>query len=60
MRGRPILGALSGLFLGLCVAVLLQQYGIRPLDNLSVIGFPTIGIILGLLMAKLAPFGSKS
>lgn len=58
MKGRPVLGAISGLFLGLFVALLLQQFGIRPLDNLSVIGLPILGLVLGLGMAAAAPFGS--
>lgn len=59
MKGRPVLGLLSGLFLGVFVAILLQQYGIRPLDNLSVFGLPGAGAILGLIVARVAPFGSK-
>jgi len=59
MKGKPVLGAVSGLFFGLFLAVLLQQFGIRPLDNLSVIGLPILGIVLGLVMAAVAPFGSS-
>lgn len=59
MKGRPVLGVISGLFLGLFAALLLQQFGIRPLDNLSVIGLPVLGIVLGLVMAATAPLGSK-
>lgn len=55
-RGKPILGAIAGLFLGLFVAVDLQQFGIRPLDNLSVFGLPLIGLALGLGLALWAPF----
>ena len=58
MKGKPVLGAVSGLFFGLFLALLLQQFGIRPLDNLSVIGLPILGIVLGLVMAAVAPFGS--
>lgn len=57
MKGRPILGAVAGLFLGLFLAVDLQQFGIRPLDTISVIGFPVIGLALGLLIAWWAPLG---
>ena len=60
MKGRPILGIVSGLFMGLFVAVLLQQYGVRPLDNLSLFGLPGAGVVLGLVVAAIAPFGSKS
>jgi hypothetical protein len=55
-RGHPWLGAISGLFLGLGVAILLQQFSIRPLDNLSFFGLPLLGIVLGLLVAAWAPF----
>lgn len=57
MKGRPILGAISGLFLGLFLAILLQQMSIWPLDNLSVFGLPIAGLVLGLLLAATAPFG---
>lgn len=50
MRGRPVLGAVSGLFLGIFVALDLQQFGVRPLDNFSVIGLPLIGLALGLVL----------
>ena len=59
MKGKPVLGIISGLFFGLFLAILLQQFGIRPLDNLSVIGLPILGIVLGLVMAAVAPFGSE-
>ena len=59
MKGKPVLGVISGLFFGLFLALLLQQFGIRPLDNLSVIGLPILGIVLGLVMASVAPFGSR-
>jgi hypothetical protein len=59
MKGKPVLGVFSGLFFGIFLALLLQQFGIRPLDNLSVIGLPILGVVLGLVMAAVAPFGSK-
>ena len=60
MKGRPFLGFISGLLFGVFVAILLQQYGVRPLDNLSVFGLPVVGAILGLIVARVAPFGSKT
>lgn len=60
MKGKPVLGVISGLFFGLFVALALQQFGIRPLDSLSLFGFPAVGAILGLVMAGWAPFGPKS
>lgn len=55
MRGRPVLGAVSGLFLGIFVALDLQQFGVRPLDNFSVIGLPLVGLALGLVLGLTGP-----
>ena len=60
MRGRPVLGAISGLFFGLFLALLLQQFGIWPLDNTRFFGLPAVGLVLGLLMAWWAPFGRSA
>jgi hypothetical protein len=57
MKGRPVLGFISGLLFGLFLALTLQQFGIVPLTTVSVIGFPVLGIIIGLGMAAWAPFG---
>jgi len=57
MRGRPVLGVICGFFFGLFVAVLLQQLSIRPLDSVGLIGFPVVGVVLGLVLAAAAPFG---
>jgi hypothetical protein len=45
------------LLFGVFLALALQQWSIRPLDNLSVIGLPVTGLVLGLLLARWAPFG---
>lgn len=60
MRGRPVRGAISGFFFGLFLALTLQQFAIRPLDTLSVVGLPLLGLVLGLLLARAAPFGGRS
>lgn len=59
MRGRPVRGAISGLFFGLFLALTLQQFAIRPLDTLSVVGLPLLGLVLGLVIARAAPFGGR-
>lgn len=51
--GRMVLGAIAGLLAGVFAAVLLQQYGIRPLDNLSVLGIPLVMLVLGIILAQL-------
>lgn len=58
-RGRPVLGAIAGLFLGLFVGLDLAQFGVRPPDNVSVIVLPLAGLVLGLGLALWAPFGRK-
>jgi hypothetical protein len=58
-RGHPWLGAVSGLFLGAGVAMLLQQFAVRPIDNLSFFGLPLLGVVLGLGMAAWAPLGRR-
>jgi hypothetical protein len=59
MKGRPVLGVISGLLFGFFLALTLQQFGIVPLTSLSLIGFPIIGIAIGLGLAAAAPFGRK-
>lgn len=54
-RGHPWLGGISGFFLGVFAAIDLQQFSIRPLDNLSVIGLPLIGLVLGLAWSYWGP-----
>jgi hypothetical protein len=56
-RGRPVLGAISGFLLGAFVALDLMMFKVRPLDTVSVIGLPVIGLVLGIALAMVAPFG---
>lgn len=56
-RGRPVLGVLGGLLLGLGGAILIQQFGLWPLDALLLFGLPVLCIVLGLVLARSAPFG---
>ncbi len=59
MKGRPFLGVISGFFFGLFGAVTLFLFGVIPLDSHLVWILPILGIVLGLLMATWAPFGSS-
>jgi hypothetical protein len=58
-RGRPVLGVLGGLLLGLGGAILIQQFGLWPLDALLLFGLPLLFIILGFVLARSAPFGRR-
>lgn len=56
-RGKPILAAFAGLVGGLALAVFLQQGGVWPLDNLTVLALPIVLALLGVVLALWAPFG---
>lgn len=58
--GRPIVAVLAAVFLGLMIALLLQQFCVWPLDPVSVIYLPLALILIGLVIAKFAPFGGAS
>jgi hypothetical protein len=59
MRGRPILGFISGLLFGFFVALLLAQLGVTSLTTSVLIGLPIVGALVGLLLASWAPFGRR-
>ena len=58
MKGRPILGTISGFFLGLFGGITLFLFGVIPLHSPLLWILPIVGIALGLLMSAWAPFGS--
>lgn len=59
-RGRPLLGAFAGLFLGLFVALDLILFGILPLESGLIWVFAVIGIVLGVALGVWAPLGRGS
>jgi len=58
MKGHPILGVISGFFFGLFLGATLFMFGFIPLHSPLLWILPLVGIVLGLLMAAWAPFGS--
>lgn len=58
MKGRPILGIISGFLFGLFGGMTLFLYGVIPLASQLLWILPLVGIVLGLFMAAWAPFGS--
>ena len=60
MKGRPILGVISGFFFGLLLYVTLWLWGVIPLHSDLGLILPIAGIVLGLVMAWWAPFGGGS
>jgi len=57
MRGRPIMGFFFGLLFGLCLAVTLVLAGVLELNSVVVSALPVAGIVYGLVLAAVAPFG---
>jgi hypothetical protein len=58
MKGHPILGIISGFLFGVFLGVTLFMYGAIPLHSPLLWILPLVGILLGLVMAAWAPFGS--
>jgi predicted lipid-binding transport protein (Tim44 family) len=58
MKGHAILGGISGFFFGLFLGISLFLFGAVSLDSDLLWILPLVGIVLGLVMAALAPFGS--
>ena len=59
MKGRPILGVITGFLFGLFLGVTLFLYGVIPLSSDMLWILPLLGILLGLIMAAWAPFGKS-
>jgi hypothetical protein len=57
MKGRPILGVISGFLFGLFGGITLFLFGVIPLDSHLLWILPIAGVVLGLFMATWAPFG---
>jgi hypothetical protein len=55
-RGRPVLGAISGFFLGLFLGLDLMFFGVVPLDSAVITVAPVLGLVIGVALAFVAPF----
>ena len=58
-RGHPILGTLSGLILGISVTALLLSTSTIALNSIIVLIAPIVGIVGGLALALVAPWGGR-
>lgn len=56
-NGRPALGGIAGLLLGIFLAVDLLLMGSIALDSPWVIIVPILGLVLGALLGWLGPLG---
>ena len=59
MKGKPVLGAISGFMFGLFLGISLFLWGVIPLHSMLIWILPILGVILGLAMASWAPFGGN-
>jgi hypothetical protein len=60
MKGRPILGVISGFMFGLFLGPTLFLWGVIPLHSNLIVILPFVGIAIGIVMAWWAPFGRKT
>jgi hypothetical protein len=56
MKGRPILGAISGLFFGFFLSLDLFAFGVVNSKSPVMIILPVVGLILGIVLGQAAPF----
>lgn len=59
-RGRPIRGAIAGLFLGLFVSFDLVIFGVFALDADALALFPLLGLLAGAALGVTAPLHRRS
>lgn len=59
-RGRTVLGAFSGFFSGLFLALSLLFYGMIPLESALLVILPVGGLVLVWAMAMWFPLGRKA
>ena len=55
-RGRPVLGAISGLFFGVFLAADLVFTKVVALDSVVITILPVAGLVLGIVLGRWAPF----
>lgn len=60
MKGRPILGVISGFLFGLLLGPTLWLWGVIELASPLIWILPLVGIVVGLAIAAWAPFGKGS
>ena len=58
-RGRPVLGVLAGLLAGVSAALALVVFSVVALDSSLLVVVAAGGVVLGLLIGLVGPFGSR-
>jgi hypothetical protein len=59
-RGRPIRGAIAGLFFGIFVSLDLVIFGVVALDADVLAVLPLLGLVAGVLLGVMAPIRRRS
>ncbi len=57
MKGKPVVGVFSGFMFGLFLGITLFLWGVIPFHSMLIWILPILGVVLGLAMARWAPFG---
>jgi hypothetical protein len=59
LRGRPLLGAFAGFFLGAFLAYDLFLLKVVASDSLILVILPVVMLVVGVLLARWAPLGRR-
>lgn len=59
-RGRPVRGAIAGLFFGLFVSLDLVIFGVAALDSNLLVLFPVLGLVGGIALGLTAPLHRRT
>lgn len=58
-RGRPVVGAISGLLLGLFTSLDLVLFGVLPSNAQALLVLPPLGLVFGIVLGLTAPLGRR-
>lgn len=58
-RGRPVLGAIAGLFFGIFIRLDLFVFGVLPLESNVLAFIPLVGLIAGVALGLTSPLGRR-
>ena len=58
-KGRPILGAFAGFFLGIGLSLILLTAGVVALNSIVLTLLPVVLLVLGIVWAFIAPMPGK-
>lgn len=59
-RGRPVLGAVAGLFFGFFLGLTLLAFGVVALDSFILVLGPLVAVLAGVAWGITAPLGRRA